>query len=139
MWEIVLSRVLDDPIRLYLLEGDVLATFAVGLGIIWETGPPDVRVVANRLVIGGIIAETLCSVLLFAYDANVIGSQNDKIIALETRLAPRHFSGEQKNGFIVQMTKFSGTKFAVASAGASEVADALKAAGWEWINWPLGG
>jgi hypothetical protein len=69
----------------YLLAGDMLATVAVGLGIIWEHGPPDVRVVANRLVVGGVIAETLCSSLLFAWDANTIGEQNDKIIALQAR------------------------------------------------------
>jgi hypothetical protein len=73
----------------------VLATFAVGFGIIWEHGPSNVRVGANRLVIGGIIVETLCSVALFAYDANVIGVQNDKIIGLETRIAPRVITDDQ--------------------------------------------
>jgi hypothetical protein len=85
MWETVLSRLLNDPVSVYLLAGDILATIAIGFGIIWEHGPPDVRVIANRLVIGGVAIETLCSALLFAYDANTIGAQNEKIIAMEAR------------------------------------------------------
>lgn len=95
MWENVFSRLLHDPVSVYLLVGSVLATIAVGLGIIWEHGPPDVQAGANRFVIGGIIVETLCTVLLFAYDANIIGAQNDKIIGLETRIAPRILTAEQ--------------------------------------------
>jgi hypothetical protein len=90
----------------YLLAGDILATVAVGFGIIWEHGSAAVRVVANRLVIGGIILETLCSALLFAYDANVIGRQNDKIIALERRLAARALTEEQKAVIALRLKQF---------------------------------
>jgi hypothetical protein len=82
----VLSRLLHDPVSVYLLVGQILATVAVGLGIIWEHGSPEVRARANRFVIGGIIVETFCSVVLFAYDANIIGAQNDKLVVAETKL-----------------------------------------------------
>jgi hypothetical protein len=81
----VLSRLLHDPVSVYLLFGSVVATVAVGLGIIWEHGSPEVRAGANRFVIGGIILETFCTVVLFAYDASIIGVQNDKLIALQAR------------------------------------------------------
>ena len=123
----ILSRIVHDPVQLYLLVGDVLATFAVGVGIISEHGPEDVQKVANRLVIWGVIAETLFSVALFAYDANfageqqeVIRSQNDKLIALETRLAPRHLDAGEKDEFIKRMKKLSGTKFALSTAESAE-------------------
>jgi hypothetical protein len=92
----ILRNLLSDPVHVYLLSGDVLATIAVGLGIIWEHGPPEVQRVANRLIIGGVLVETICSIWLFAYDENisagqqsVIRFQNDKIIALEASIAPR--------------------------------------------------
>jgi hypothetical protein len=109
MLENVLSRLLHDPVSVYLLVGDILATFAVGLGIIWEHGSPEIRTVANRWVIGGIIVETLCSVLLFAYDANVIGSQNDKIVSLDQQLiqvkSPRLFDDEKLMAAIKALPK----------------------------------
>lgn len=108
MLENVLSRLLHDPISVYLLTGDVVATIAIGFGIIWEHGPPDVRRVANKFVIGGIIAETLCSVLLFAYDANVIGAQNDKIIGLDRKIAPRSLETDELAAFEDELKPFSG-------------------------------
>lgn len=82
-------------VHVYLLAGDVLATIAVGAGIVWEHGTPDVRAVANRLVIWGVVAETLCSVALFSFDETVSSAQQSKIIALETEIAPRKLTKEQ--------------------------------------------
>jgi hypothetical protein len=58
-------------IRIYLLGGDVLGTIAVGYGIVWESGPLEVHKIAHKLVVGGIIVETACSVLLFAFDDGI--------------------------------------------------------------------
>jgi hypothetical protein len=105
MW-IIFSRALNDPVSVWLLAGDILATVAVGFGIIWEHGPPDVRRVANRFVIGGIALETLCTALLFAYDANIIGAQNEKIIALEAEAGPRNLRNEDQNRICARLAAF---------------------------------
>lgn len=70
-----------------LLGGEVLATMAVGLGIIWEAPeqPKERHLIATRLVIWGIIVETLCSVGLFAFDESISHAQQEQIIALLPR------------------------------------------------------
>jgi hypothetical protein len=66
-------------------------------------------------------------------------------VALEIFKAPRTLSPGQKALIQARMKPFPGTQFAMAAVGAepldfaTEIADALKAAGWQWINWPLGG
>ena len=130
--------------HLWLLFTSVLASFAVGAGIIFErpSYPPSIHSIAFWLVIGGIAIEALCTIFLFVFDEGIKNAQQSKIIALETRLAPRHL--EQAAKFIYQAKAFSGTKFAM-SAGPSfetegfaiEIAEALRAAGWQWISWPL--
>ena len=88
-------------VHVYLLSGDVLATIAVGAGIVWEHGSPDTRRVADRLVIWGVVAETLCSIALFSFDETISGAQQatieaqqSKIIALETHFVPRLITSE---------------------------------------------
>jgi len=94
MWTSIPDTLFTEPIasviRWNLLLGDVLSTVAVGFGIVWENGPSDVRKVADRLVLWGIVAETLCSVALFTFDESVSSAQQSKIIALETRIADRY-------------------------------------------------
>lgn len=149
MW-IIAERLFDDPVRVWLLGGDIIATFAVGFGIIWEHGPPEVRKIANWLVLGGIIAETFCSVWLFVHDGNisadqqsVIRSQNDKIIALERRLAPRIISETQKEAMVAKLKPFAGTEFDAATDMhdneqtllLSSLLDVLHKAGWKHVHW----
>jgi hypothetical protein len=71
-----------------LLAGDVLATIAVGVGILWESPKQSERRqrIAVWLVILGVGVETLCSVSLFAFDEAISQSQQAKIIRLETHL-----------------------------------------------------
>jgi hypothetical protein len=88
MWTDFFAKIPDEAaliIRLYLLGGDVLATLAVGFGIVWEGGPMEVHHVAHRLVIWGVIVETLCSVALFTFDEGINSVQQTKILALEAR------------------------------------------------------
>jgi hypothetical protein len=146
MWQTVFARLLNDPVSVYLLAGDILATFAVGLGIVWEHGPPEIRAVANRLVIGGIVVETICSVLLFGYDSNVIGSQNDKIIALEKRLAARTLTDDQIAAIVEQLKPFKGQEFDVVTywknpeslAFTNRIYGGLISAGWKYDKPPNG-
>jgi hypothetical protein len=131
-----------------LLSLSVLASIAVGAGIIFERPKysPVIHRVAFWLVVGGVVIEAVCTIFLFVFDEGISEAQQSKIIALETRLTPRHFSDVQKATLANRMKKFPDTKFAMSAAGgaeaenfAIEVADALTTAGWQWINWPLGG
>jgi len=77
-----------------LIGGDVAATVAVGVGIIWESPQQSQRrhEIAHKFVIWGIVAETLCSVCLFAFDESISHAQEAKIIALEEQITPRRIS-----------------------------------------------
>jgi hypothetical protein len=133
--------------QLVLIWAAVVGGILVGWGIIWEAWRDGhLWTLPTTCVIFGVIIEASATIFLFEFDERTIRSQNDKIIALDTRLMPRHLSGDKRDKFIAEMEVFSGTKFAVSTGGASEpeifaieVADALKAAGWDWVNWPLGG
>ena len=111
MWTDIFATIPDHValiVRVYLLGGDVLATIAVGFGIVWESGPLEVHHVAHRLVIWGVVAETLCSVALFTFDEGLNSAQQAKIIALETRLAPRTLTPEQQRTVADVLRPFSG-------------------------------
>ena len=66
-------------------------------------------------------------------------------LALEKFRTPRRLTAEQKLSVSNRMRPFSGATFAIASSGgeavpfAIDIADTLILAGWQWINWPLGG
>jgi len=97
----------------YLLAGDVLATWAVAAGIIWEGDVITVsHEIAKRLVLWGVVLETMCSIALFAFDEGishgqqlVIEEQKREIIALETRLAPRVLSPGQAKLLTAALTQ----------------------------------
>jgi hypothetical protein len=153
-----LSAVLPDTSwpfwpHFWLLSVSVVASFAVGAGIIFESAEYSASVhrVATWLVLGGIAVESLCTIVLFVFDEDISRDQQSKIeaqqatiISLEKRLAPRHLIDKEK--FVARLKQFSGTKFAMSAASAAEpthlaveIGDALTSAGWTWINWPLGG
>jgi hypothetical protein len=80
--------------HVYLLGGDVFATIAVGLGILWESEAITVsHKTAGRLVFWGVVLETVCSIALFTFDEGVssaqqstIEAQKSEIITLGTKL-----------------------------------------------------
>jgi hypothetical protein len=80
-----------------LITGSVLAGIAVGAGIIFEGVEYSAKVhrVAKWLVIGGVAVESTCTVILFAIDEALATSQQAKIIALETEMAPRPWTKDQ--------------------------------------------
>ncbi len=143
MWTIIFNALAVEPIasdiRWNLLFGDVLSTIAVGFGIVWESGPSDVRKVADRLVLWGIVAETLCSVALFTFDEGISRSQQSKIATLEARIAPRLLKESAQNELTAKLVgteKQVGTVTASPSLPESEwfarvLTAPLKAAGWD--------
>jgi len=110
MWSAILISLIDkhqsviSAVRWWLLGGDVLATWMVGAGILWESQSLSVNhVIARRFVFIGVVLEPLCSVALFAFDDNISDAQQSKIIALDSRanvmlaqLEPRDFNNKEE-------------------------------------------
>src|SRR5277367_5267498 len=84
-----------DPFwpHVILLSVAILASFAVAIGIVMESPKWSV---ANALVVGGVALEAICTLLLFGFDEGISNAQQSKIIALETKLAPRSLNIEQR-------------------------------------------
>jgi hypothetical protein len=149
MWTEIFKTFVTDRVALlvhiYLLGGAVFGTILVAAGIIWESGPLSVREIATRLVIWGVVVETLCSVTLFAFDEGVsvaqqstIEAQNTEIISLQKRLAARTLSDEQLGAIAERIKSFSGQSFQVIAywknpeslAFANRIGDTLLKANW---------
>jgi hypothetical protein len=95
----VIQFVLDHPVQSALLAGDVLATIAVGWGILWEAPeqPIERHRIATWLVIGGIAAETICSISLFAYDEMISQAQQRLIVTATDRATDADFDAAKAN------------------------------------------
>jgi hypothetical protein len=123
-----------------LLGGEVLATVVVGWGILWEAPEesPSRHRIAKWLVIWGILAEMLCSISLFAFDEAIARNQRDKIIALETRLAPRDLSPSDQRDVTNAASPFSSQEFKITPYSedpesvhiSRQIASALVGANW---------
>jgi hypothetical protein len=144
MWTAIFNTLasnehISSAIRWNLLLGDALATIAIGFGIVWEHGPEDVRRVADRLVLWGIVAETLCSLALFTVDEGISSVQQSKIATLEARLAPRLLKQSEQQDLTAKLSgteKQIGTVMASPSMPESEwfariLTAPLKEAGWD--------
>jgi hypothetical protein len=106
----------------YLLLLDAFATIVVVKGILWETkGPRSVHDVAHRLVVWGVAAETLIILALFWFDERISHDQSDKIIGLETRIAPRVLTAKQYD--VIQTLR--GKVWAVSVVSSPDVEPAL--------------
>jgi hypothetical protein len=69
----------------WLLTVSVLASFAVGAGIILESTEYSAAVhrVAKWLVISGVVVEAACTVTLFVFDEKISGAQQSRIESLD--------------------------------------------------------
>jgi hypothetical protein len=74
-----------------LLSVAIIASFAVAVGIVMESPHWSI---ANALVIGGVVLEAICTLLIFGFDEGISSAQQSKIIALESQLAPREIDGK---------------------------------------------
>jgi len=120
----------------------IAAGLAVGAGIVLESPKYSARVhaLATRLVIVGVVVESLCMVLLFTIDEAISGAQQSKIIALEAKLTPRALSAEQEANITKATHLFSGQKYVLfvalgdkPSALLCEINKSLEDAGWKSI------
>ena len=131
-----------DPLwpHLVLLSVSVLASFAVGAGIVFESPKysESVHRTATRLVIAGVIVEAACTIFLFAFDEGISNAQQEKIVSLETRLAFRSLSDEQLMDVAELLNGTSGQHFDIvtywknpeALAITRRIFTALEIAGW---------
>jgi hypothetical protein len=102
-----------DPFwpHVLLLAFAIVASFSVAIGIVLESPRWSV---ANALVIGGVAMEAVCTLLLFGFDEGISSAQQSKIIALESRFAPRPISPGEIADFMGALTSFKGTEFDLA-------------------------
>jgi len=133
-----------------LLSFSVAASVAVGAGIIFE-GPKfsaSIHRIAFWLVVVGIAVEALCTIFLFVFDEGIsnaqqskIDAQQLKIIALETRLAPRALGKAGREKLAASLKRFAGQKFSGVVARSvpdasnfwSEVVESLSEAKWQLV------
>jgi hypothetical protein len=96
-----------------LLSLSVLASIAVGVGIIFER--PKYSKAVHRaafwLIVGGIGIEAICTIFLFVFDEGISGAQQSTIIALEERLASRWITDDQTTKLVTRLSEFAGTEY----------------------------
>jgi len=109
-----------------LLSVAIAASFAVAVGIVMENPKWSL---ANVLVVGGVAFEAVCTLLLFGFDEGISDAQQSKIIALETKLAPRTLSDAEIAKITDGLKKFKGQEYTVASYGGEPLSFARRF-GW---------
>jgi hypothetical protein len=82
----------------WLLAGAFTVEIIVAIGIVLEMSwpPNQLQIIATVMVIGGVVIGIIFTLGLFVFDEAISRNQQEKIVALETRLAPRLLSEEQK-------------------------------------------
>jgi hypothetical protein len=153
MWATLFQKYVTDDVatavHLWLLGLAVFSTFVVAKGIIWEHGSLEVREIADKLVIWGVIAEAACTVLLFIFDEGISHAQQSKIVAVEARIAeflePRKLSQGQKDRISQLIKRFPPVSFVVMTVPEEEpwelvleISTTLKDNGWKWEPFPEG-
>jgi hypothetical protein len=125
-----------------LITGSVIAGITVGAGIIFEGRNYSERThhIATWLVIVGVTVESFCTVVLFVGDEALSGTQQEKIIGLESRLAARYLSVSQISDIVEKLKWFGGQEFEIVTyvtnpeslSLATQIYNALMAAGWKF-------
>ena len=110
----------------------------MGLGVILEA--PKIFSIPVAAVFVGVVIEAACTLLLFGFDEGISGSQQAKIIGLETQLAPRSLRNEDISAFNRALTTLSGANVDVYIFPSRTpdtiplgraIAAVLKQAGWD--------
>jgi hypothetical protein len=130
-----------------LLSVSVLASIAVGAGIIFER--PKYSAAVHRaafwLIVAGVAIEAICTIFLFVFDEGISQSQQDRIEALLDQLTPAQLeymkftndlSGIAPVPIIIEAEPDSNSQFFAADLSA-----AFRQAGWPQrsiVNEPMG-
>jgi hypothetical protein len=137
------SAFITESIAHHVLIGiNIFGTIICGSGIIWESAPEGSKRkrVATRLVILGIALECVSTISLLEYDESISRGQRDKIIELETRIAPRHIDKDQQSIIANALRGFPAPEFdlcitpGVEEDFITELRETLVAGGWTIRN-----
>ncbi len=135
--------------HIVLLSSSVVASLAVGAGIIFERPKysPSVHRVAFWLVVGGVVIEAICTIFLFVFDEGISGAQQStiraqqrKIIALEGQIAPRHIDPDEQEVIAKVLRRFPGIQFdlcitpGIEEGFLKDIENMLALAGWTVRN-----
>jgi hypothetical protein len=127
--------------HLVLILLTVCGGLAVGIGIVWEAARAGhLRDAPTVLIIIGVVIEAAATVILFEFDEGISHSQNETIIALETRIAPRHITEEQQAIVAKALRDFPSPEFdlcvtpGVEEDFVTELRETLVAGGWKIRN-----
>jgi hypothetical protein len=138
-----MSLFFDHPLttHILLLAGDVLATIVVAWGILWESPsqPTWRHHIAMWLVIWGVATESVSSICLFAFDEYISQRQQEKIISLEAKIAPRNLTGADSSNIVAALKPLGGVPYDLGvtlmaepdSWLTSQIIDALRRSGWK--------
>ena len=133
--------------HLVLVWAVVIGGVAVGVGIIWEAKRSGhLWTIPTALVFVGIVVEAAATVILFEFDEGISHNQQSKIIALETRLAPRSIEGHETE-LIAKLKPFAGVEFDAATniqdneqaLLLASLMAVLRKADWKQIDWKYAG
>jgi hypothetical protein len=131
-------------VRGLLLGGDIAGAVAVALGIVFEKAAANTK--RHRwscgIVIAGVVVESIFGIALFCFDESISQSQQDKIIALEGRLAARSLSSADQHDVAAAVNGFAGQQFRIGLYPedqesidiARNIASGLVSAGWAEIQ-----
>ena len=134
-----------DPFwpHIVLLSLSVLASFAVGAGIIFESPDyPSLHRIANKLVIAGVVVEAACTIVLFVFDEGISSAQQEKIISLESRLAARTLTVEQQHAITSAVSRFRDITFEISTyrhnteaiSLSKQILSSLDEAKWDFVD-----
>jgi hypothetical protein len=118
-WSNFFSGVLDPTWpHILLIGGSLVGGALVGLGVILEAHK--ILSLPTLSVFIGIVLEAICTLLLFGFDEGIsskqqstVEAQQEKIIALETKLAARSFSSPQAADIAGRLKPFSPLTFQI--------------------------
>ena len=121
----------------WLLSFSVLASFAVGIGILFERPKhsDSVHRIAFWLVMGGIAIEACCTIFLFVFDEGISSAQQSTMISLEE---PRDINFKIFDSLLADAGKMP---FSIQYTGGGDtewLAGRLFAA-FGTLHWPVGG
>lgn len=99
----------------FLLDAEIGAAVLLGVGIIFESDRycEAVKCTALKMVVCGVVLETIFSIALFQSENWIGDSQRTTIISLTRRLAPRGLTVEDRQKIVSGILPFAGTRVSV--------------------------
>jgi hypothetical protein len=112
--DFIVSQDFLSKVNPFLLQTEIATAVLLGLGIVFESNryPESVHSRVFWFVVIGVTLETIFSILLFVSEESISSLQNNTIIELTARLAPRRILPEQQKHIVSELSIYKGQKFA---------------------------